>query len=42
MGVIIVIATAFDSSFNILMSRRLERKAIKKAQLKESMAGGVK
>ncbi len=42
MGVIIVIATAFDSSFNILMSKRLERKAIKQAQLKESMAGGVK
>ncbi len=41
MGVIIVIATAFDSSFNILMTRRLEKKEMLKAQLKEINAGGM-
>lgn len=42
MGAIIIIATAFDSSFNVIMTRRLEKIEAKKAQLKEITAGGVK
>jgi ribose transport system permease protein len=40
-GVIIVVATAFDSSFNILMTKRLEKKEMRKAQPTQIKAGGV-
>ena len=42
MGVIIVVATVFDSGFNSLIVKRLEKKAMRKVQLKELQAGGVK
>ena len=41
MGVIIVVATVFDSGFNKIISKRQEIKALQKAQPKKLQAGGV-